>query len=79
MSKEEAGKMEDAVFFHATQDIMNRVGQKMGTVAMGDHHFQHSFFSAWFNIIQMVWDMLGRAACALRSTNQSICFGLSIC
>ena len=48
---------DDAVFFRAAWDIMNRVGQKVGTAAREDRRFcEH--FGVPFAIVQMVWDML---------------------
>jgi hypothetical protein len=48
---------DDAVFFCATRDIMNGVGQKVGTEAREDRRFREHF-GAPFTIVQMVWDML---------------------
>jgi hypothetical protein len=48
---------DDAVFFRAARDIMNRVGQKVGTGASEDRRFcEH--FGAPFAIVRIVWDML---------------------
>ena len=49
---------EDAAFHRAAREIMNRAGQRVGTVAMEDRRFR-SFFGAQFEIVRMVWDMLG--------------------
>ncbi len=46
------------MFFRAARDIMNRAGQKVGTAAMEDRRFR-SIFGARFEIIKMVWNMLG--------------------
>jgi hypothetical protein len=48
---------DDAVFFCAARDIMNRVGQKVGTTAREDRRFREHF-GAPFAIVRMVWDML---------------------
>ncbi len=48
---------DNAVFFCATRDIMNRVGRKVGTAAREDHRFREHF-GAPFAIVRMVWDML---------------------
>jgi hypothetical protein len=58
-NKGSAGKeTEDASFYCAAQEIMNQAGQRVGTAAMEDRLF-HSFFGVRFEIIRMVWDMLG--------------------
>ena len=49
---------EDAAFHLAARKIMNRAGQRVGTAAMEDRCFR-SFLGARFEIICMVWDMLG--------------------
>jgi hypothetical protein len=49
---------EDAAFHRAAREIMNRVGRRVGTAAMEDHRFR-SFFGVRFEIVHMVWDMLG--------------------
>jgi len=49
---------EDTTFHHAAREIMNRAGRGVGTAAMEDRHFR-SFFGAQFEIVRMVWDMLG--------------------
>ena len=49
---------EDAAFHLAARKIMNQAGQRVGTAAMEDRLF-HSFFGVRFEIIRMVWDMLG--------------------
>jgi len=49
---------EDAAFHRATWEIMNRAGRRVGTAAMEDRRFR-SFFGAQFEIVRMVWDMLG--------------------
>jgi hypothetical protein len=48
---------DDAVFFCAARDIMNRVGQKVGTAAREDRRFR-KHFGGPFAIVRMVWDML---------------------
>jgi hypothetical protein len=48
---------DDAVFFCAARDIMNRVGRKVGTAAREDRCFREHF-GAPFAIVRMVWDML---------------------
>ncbi len=49
---------EDTVFLCAVWDIMNRAGRKVGMAAIEDRRFR-SFFGARFDIVRMVWDMLG--------------------
>ena len=49
---------EDTVFFCAARDIMNQAGGKAGTEAIEGCRFC-SFFEVWFDIVCMVWDMLG--------------------
>jgi hypothetical protein len=49
---------EDAVFFRAARDIMNRTARNVGSAAMEYRRFR-SFFGARYNIVKMVWDMLG--------------------
>jgi hypothetical protein len=49
---------EDAAFHRAPREIMNRAGQRVETAAMEDRRFR-SFFGAQFEIVRMVWDMLG--------------------
>jgi len=49
---------EDAAFHCAAREIMNRAGRRVGTAAMEDRRFR-SFFGAQFEIVCMVWDMLG--------------------
>ena len=49
---------EDAAFHRAAREIMNRAGRRVGTAAMEDRRFR-SFFGAQFEIVRMVWDMLG--------------------
>ena len=49
---------EDAAFDRAAREIMNRAGRRVGTAAMEDRRFR-SFFGARFEIVRMVWDMLG--------------------
>jgi hypothetical protein len=46
------------VFIMEAWDIMNQASRKIGTVAMEDRRFC-SFFGAWKDIVEMVWDMLG--------------------
>ena len=48
---------DDAVFFRAARDIMNRVGRKVGTAAREDRRFRE-YFGMPFAIVRMVWDML---------------------
>ena len=48
---------DDAMFFRAARDIMNRVGRKVGTAAREDRRFREHF-GAPFAIVRMVWDML---------------------
>ncbi len=45
------------MFFHAAQNIMNRIGWKVGMAAREDHHFCDHFGTP-FTIIGMVWGML---------------------
>jgi hypothetical protein len=49
---------EDTAFDRAAREIMNRAGRRVGTAAMEDRRFR-SFFGARFDIVRMVWDMLG--------------------
>ena len=49
---------EDAAFHRAAREIMNRAGRRVGMAAMEDRRFR-SFFGAQFEIVPMVWDMLG--------------------
>jgi hypothetical protein len=49
---------EDTVFHHAAQEIMNRAGRRVGRAVVEDRRFR-SFFGARFEIVRMVWGMLG--------------------
>jgi hypothetical protein len=57
-SSENEGGSDDAVFSCAARDIMNRVGRKVGSAAVEDRRFREHF-GAPFEIVRMVWDMMG--------------------
>jgi hypothetical protein len=57
-SSDEGDETDDAVFFRAARDIMNRTARNVGSAAMEDCRFR-SFFGARYDIVKMVWDMLG--------------------
>ena len=57
-SGDEGDETEDAVFFRAARDIMNRTARNIGSAAMEDRRFR-SFFGARYDIVKMVWEMLG--------------------
>jgi hypothetical protein len=58
VSSDEDGESDDAVFLRAARDIMNRVGRKVGSAAVEDRRFREHF-GAPFEIVRMVWDMMG--------------------
>jgi hypothetical protein len=55
---DDEGVSDDAVFSRAARDIMNRVGRKVGLAAVEDRRFREHF-GAPFEIVRMVWDMMG--------------------
>ena len=50
---------EDTAFHRATREIMNRAGRRVGMAAMEDRRFRSFFGAQLFEIVRMVWDMLG--------------------
>ena len=49
---------ENTAFHRAAREIINWPGRRVGTAAMEDRR-SRSFFGAQFEIVRMVWDMLG--------------------
>ena len=54
-------EMKDATFHRAVREIMNQAGRRVGTAAMEDRR-SRSLFGALFEIVHMVWDMLGEGS-----------------